>query len=343
MPTQKFCSKIIGVGHFVPEKVLTNHDLAKMMDTSDEWIKERTGISQRHVVEPGVSTSEIGYKASLNAIEKSAVDPKKIDLIIAATLSPDYYFPGIAVLIQKHLKLNCPAMDIRAQCSGFSWGLTTADAMIRSGQYKNILLVGADIHSRVIEFSNRGRNVSVLFGDGAGAALVCAQETKEDPSAQNKVSGIIDNYMGSDGTGAEFLAITRPGMSGPKDFITKEEAQDKAYLPYMEGQKVFRNAVQRMTESLTVLFERNQITPDDIDLLIPHQANTRINTTVREKIGLPKEKVVSNIHKYGNTTSASLPLCMSEAIKDGRLQSGKLVMTVVFGSGFTWGANLIRW
>lgn len=343
MTNLKNSSQIIGVGHFVPEKIVTNHDLSKIMDTSDTWIKERTGISERRIAETGVSTSNLGFEASLKAIENSALKPDKIDLILAATLSPDYYFPGIAVLVQKHLKLKCPAMDIRAQCSGFSWGLTTAHAMIQSNQYKNILVVGADIHSRVVEFSNRGRNVSVLFGDGAGAAIVSAKEVKEHPTAQNKVSGIIDNYMGSDGTGAELLAITRPGMSGPESFITKEEAENKAYLPYMEGQKVFKNAVRRMMESVTTILERNHLKPEDIDLLVPHQANSRITSTVADRLKFPMEKLVSNIHKYGNTTSASLPLCLSEAISDGRLKKGKLIMTVVFGSGFTWGANLIRW
>ena len=336
-------SEILGVGHFVPEKIVRNEDLSKIMDTSDAWIKERTGIAERRIAETGVGTSDLGYEASLNVFEKTGFDPKKIDLIIAATLSPDYYFPGIGVLIQKKLGLSCPAMDLRAQCSGFSWGLTTAHAMIQSGQYKNILVVGADLHSRVIEFSTRGRNVSVLFGDGAGSAIVSAQNVNEAPTAQNKVSGIIDNSMGSDGSGAEVLAMLRPGMSGPESFFTKEEAEEKAYLPHMEGRKVFKNAVGRMCESITTLLERNHLKVEDLDLLIPHQANIRIISTVGEKMNFPKEKLMINIHKYGNTTSASLPLCMKDALEEGKLEKGKLMMTVVFGSGFTWGANLIRW
>ena len=336
-------SEILGVGHYVPEKIITNHDLSKIMDTSDTWIKERTGIEERRIADTGVSTSDLGYKASLNLFQETACSPHDIDLIIAATLSPDYYFPGIGVLIQRKLELTCPAMDLRAQCSGFSWGITTAHAMLQSNQYKNILVVGADLHSRVIEFSNRGRNVSVLFGDGAGAVLISANNVAEKPTAQNNISGIIDNTMGSDGTGAEVLAMLRPGMSGSESFFTPKEAEEKAYLPYMEGRKVFKNAVVRMCESLTTLLQRNDLQTSDIDLLIPHQANTRIIDTVGEKMGFSKDKLVSNISKYGNTTSASLPLCMKDAIKEGRLKKGNLIMTVVFGSGFTWGANLIRW
>ena len=336
-------SVITGLGHFVPEKILTNDDLSKLMDTSDSWIKERTGISERRVVEDGTSTSDLGAKAAEEAIQKSGIDRNSIELIIAGTLSPDYYFPGIGVLVQKHLELKCPAMDLRAQCSGFSWGITMAHSMIQSGQYKNILVLGADIHSRLIEFSTRGRNVSVLFGDGAGAAILEAKETDENPSAKNQISGVIDNYMGSDGTGAEYLAVTRPGMAGETSFITKEEAEEKAYLPYMEGRKVFKNAVQRMCESATALLERNHLKTEDIDLLVPHQANIRIIETVGDKLKFPRKKVMSNIQKYGNTTSASLPLCLYDAVKEGKLKKGMLIMTVVFGSGFTWGANLIRW
>lgn len=341
--SQIYNSEVVAVGHFVPEKIMTNDDLSQFMDTSDAWIKERTGISERRIVASGVSTSDLGYKAALNAFERSDVKKEEIDLIIAATLSPDYYFPGIAVLIQNRLEIPCPAIDIRAQCSGFAWGLTMAHAMIGSGQYKNVLVVGSDIHSRLLEFTDRGRNVSVLFGDGAGAAVVSAKKSSEKALVTNKVSGIIDNYMGSDGSGAELLAITRPGMSGPEDFITKEEVEDRVYRPYMEGRKVFKNAVMRMSESITALLERNHLTVDDIDYLVPHQANIRIISTVADKFNFPMEKVVTNIHKYGNTTSASLPLCLSEAVADGRLKKGKLILTVVFGSGFTWGANLIRW
>ena len=338
-----YCSEIMGVGHFVPERIMTNNDLTAFMDTSDAWIKERTGISERRIAATGVSTSELGYKAALNAFSRSDVKKEEIDLIIAATLSPDYYFPGIAVLIQNRLQIPCPAIDLRAQCSGFSWGLTIAHAMIQSKQYKNILVVGSDIHSRIIDFSDRGRNVSVLFGDGAGAAIVSAKKRSAEAHVKNKVSGIIDNYMGSDGSGAELLAMTRPGLSGPELFITKEEVENKSYSPYMEGGKVFKHAVTRMCESITALLERNHLTADDIDFLVPHQANIRIISAVAEKFKFPMDKVIVNIHKYGNTTSASLPLCLSEGVADGRLTKGKLILTVAFGSGFTWGANLIRW
>ena len=340
-------SQIVGVGHYVPEKIWTNHDLAEMMDTSDTWIRERTGIEQRHIAAINEGTSDLGLFATKKALEKASLEAKDLDLIIAGTLSPDFFFPGIGVLIQDKLDAGTiPAIDIRGQCSGFAWGLATADAFIKSGLYKNIAVVGAEIHSRIIEFSNTGRNVSVLFGDAGGAAIVQGKPCQEDelPSAKNQHRGMIDHVMGSDGSGAEHLAVLRPGCAaGQEIFMLPEEVSSKAYLPFMEGKLVFKNAVSRMIESINTLLERNNMTHNDIDLLIPHQANLRINEMVRQKLKLPKEKVFNNIHKYGNTTSATLPLCMSEAETAGILRRGDLVMTVAFGSGFTWGANLIRW
>lgn len=340
-------SQIRGVGHFVPEKIYSNDDLSKMMDTSDEWIRERTGIGQRHIASIEQSTSDLGTKAAEEALRKSETNADDLDLILAATLSPDYYFPGIGVLIQRNLgKKNIPAIDIRGQCSGFAWGLATADAYIRSGIYKKVLVVGAEIHSRVIEFSNRGRDVSVLFGDAGGAAVIEGLECEagEMPRADNEIRGIIDHELGSDGTGAEQLAILRPGFNrGEASFISGSEAENKAYLPVMDGRFVFKNAVSRMLEAVSKVLRRNNMTPQDIDLLIPHQANIRINEMVRQKLEIAPNKVFNNIHKYGNTTSATLPMCLSEAEAEGRLKKGDLIMTVAFGSGFTWGANLIRW
>lgn len=346
--TNRICSVIEGVGHYIPEKILTNHDLSQMMDTSDQWIKERSGISERHIADISEGTSDLGTKAAIQALESAGMKANQLDLILAATLSPDHYFPGIGVLIQNKLGADCVgAMDIRGQCSGFSWCLSTADAFIRSGLKKNILIVGAEIHSRIIEFSNRGRNVSVLFGDGAGAVVLSAGKTrfsKEQLISDPTSSGLIDHELGSDGSGAHLLAVTRPGCSkGNEEFMTPSETEEKVYLPVMDGKQVFKNAVSRMTEVVHKLLERNSLCPDQLDLLIPHQANLRINEMVRQKIGLSKEKVFNNIHKYGNTTSATLPLCMYEASKEGRLKKGDLVVTVAFGSGFTWGANLLRW
>ncbi|NRA44554.1 MAG: ketoacyl-ACP synthase III [Oligoflexales bacterium] len=340
-------SQIRGVGHYVPEKIYRNDDLSKMMDTSDEWIRERTGIQQRHIASIEEGTSDLGTKAAEEALRKSQTKIEDIDLILAATLSPDYFFPGIGVLIQRNLgKKTIPAIDLRGQCSGFSWGLATADAYIKSGIYKKVLVVGAEVHSRVIEFSNRGRDVSVLFGDAGGAAVVEGVDCTYDemPRVDNKQRGMIDHEMGSDGTGAEQLAILRPGMKGGEaSFITGTEAENKAYLPVMDGRFVFKNAVSRMLEAVSKILKRNELTPQDIDLLVPHQANIRINEMVRQKLEIAPDKVFNNIHKYGNTTSATLPMCLSEAEAEGRLKKGDLIMTVAFGSGFTWGANLIRW
>ena len=340
-------SKILGVGFHVPENIYTNDDLSKMMDTSDEWIQNRTGIKERHISSSEFGTSDLGCLAAKEALKKAKIDVEELDLIIAATLSPDYYFPGIGVQIQDKLGARrIPAIDIRAQCSGFAWGLATADMYLRSGRYRKALVVGSEIHSRVIEFSNRGRDVSVLFGDGAGAAVLESFECGPEncPSVSNKVSGLIDHEMGSDGSGAKLLVIDRPGFSaGHNSFMSAWEAEEKVYLPKMDGKQVFKNAVARMCEASSNLLQRNNIDPNKIDLLVPHQANIRINEAVRQKLELPSNKVFNNIHKYGNTTSATLPICMSEAEAEGRLKKGDLVLTVAFGSGFTWGANLLRW
>ena len=337
-------SVIDGIGHYVPEKVVTNDDLSKIMDTSDNWIQSRTGIKERRIAELDVGTSDLAVLAAKDLFQKYAIDPKEIDLIIAATLSPDYYFPGIGVQIQSKLSLDVPAIDIRAQCSGFSWGISTVDAFIKSGNYKNVLLIGAEIHSRVLEYSHRARTVSVLFGDGAGATLIRAKESTSPLRAQDQERGVIDCYMGNDGSAAEKLAMLRPGMvPGQKDFITPQEAADRVYVPHMEGQYVFKNAVSKMSESAKILCERNEINLSDLSLVVTHQANIRIIDAVREKLSLPEEKMFNNIERYGNTTAASIPLCLSEAVLQNKLKEGDLIMLLAFGAGFTWGANLIRW
>lgn len=336
-------SVFASVGHYVPERVITNDDLAQMMDTSDEWITQRTGIKTRHAAPQGIGTSDLAVKACEQALQKAGLDIADIDIIVAATLSPDYYFPGIGVMIQEKMgAANIPGLDVRGQCSGFSWAISTADAFLRSGAYERALVVGAELQTRIIEYSNRGRNVSVLFGDGAGAAVV--ERRSEVATADNSISGVIDNCMGSDGSGADDLTVKRPGVSADHEgFISPEEAQQKAYLPIMNGKEVFRNAVTRMLQVSRTLLERNGLKPEDLDLVIPHQANLRINEMVREKMGLPPEKFFNNIQKYGNTTAATLPIAMSEAEAEGRLKKGDLLLTVAFGAGYTWGANLIRW
>ena len=335
-------SVIRGVSHFVPERVVTNDYLATKMTTSDQWITERTGIRERRFVEPGVSTSQLGVQAASSLLKKLTIDPKSIDLLIAATLSPDYYFPGIGVLMQRELGLaHIPALDIRAQCSGLVYGLSTVDAYIRSGQAKRVLLVCAEVQSPVLDISDRGREMAVLFGDGAGAILIEAEEG-EAPTASNNVRGIIDSLLGSDGTGAEVLSLQYPGTS-THQFVSQALLDQDAYHPTMDGKVVFKNAVTRLCETAQMILTRNQVNLASLALVIPHQANLRINEMVRDKLGLPEGKVFNNIHKYGNTTAATIPICMSEAEAEGRLRQGDLLLTLAFGAGFTWGANLVRW
>jgi 3-oxoacyl-[acyl-carrier-protein] synthase-3 len=341
-------SIVLGAGRALPSKIVTNDDLSKIMDTNDTWIRERTGIEERRIADVDTSTSELAVTACQEALAAAKCDASEIDLIVAATLSPDYFFPGIGVQIQDKMGMNCtPGFDVRGQCSGFSWALSSADSFIRSGQYKKVLVVGAEIQSRILDFTTWGRNISVLFGDAAGAVVlesqVCNSES-EVPTGNNKVRGIIDNLMGSDGSGAKTLGMLRPGTApGFERFVTHDDVDQKSCHPVMDGQQVFKNAVRRMQEAALAILERNNLKASDLDLVIPHQANLRINEMLRHKLGLPEEKVVNNIQKFGNTTAATLPLCMVDAIQDGRLKPGSLVMTIAFGSGFTWGANLIRW
>jgi 3-oxoacyl-[acyl-carrier-protein] synthase III len=332
-----------GVAHFVPEKVVTNHDLSKVMDTSDEWIVERTGIRERRFIpDPSVTTSDLAFESATRLFAELGTSVGDIDMIIAATLSPDLYFPGIGTMLQARLGApTVPALDIRAQCSGFVYGLSTADAFIRSGQAKRILLVCAEVQSPVLEMSTKGRDMAVLFGDGAASLLIEATEG-ERPTVVNGVRGVIDSMLGSDGTGAEVLCLKAPGTATP-GFFRQQDFDSGAYHPRMDGKVVFKNAVHRMTEVTKRLLDRNGTSPSDIKLLVPHQANLRINEMVREGLGIPPERAFNNIQRYGNTTAATIPLCLSEAVREGKLVEGDLVLTVAFGAGFTWGANLLRW
>jgi 3-oxoacyl-[acyl-carrier-protein] synthase III len=337
---------VAGIGHYVPENEVTNVELSKTIDTSDSWIAERTGIRARRVAPEGMTTSFLAVEASKNALQNANMQPSEIDLIIAATLSPDYFFPGIGGIVQH--KLGVPlvgAIDIRVQCSGFVHGLAMADAFIKSGQAKTVLLVCAEIQTTIMDMTTRGRDMGVLFGDGAASLILKAHEWKNAdsvPLAQGNERGVIDNIMGGDGGGAEMLIMRAPGTS-QKKFITNEDLEEGRRWPHMEGKTVFKHAITRMCESADTLLKRNGIQASDLSLVVPHQANLRISEMVREKMGLPPEKVFNNIHKYGNTTAATIPLCLSEAVQEGRLKKGDLIMTVAFGAGFTWGANLIRW
>jgi 3-oxoacyl-[acyl-carrier-protein] synthase-3 len=327
-------SYIKATGRYLPPKVVKNSDLEKLMDTSDEWIRTRTGIEERRFVEEGMGNYEMAYYASMEALKKANMKPEEIDLIIFATLSPDYTFPGSGVLLQDKLGLETtPALDIRNQCSGFIYGLSIADQYIRTGTYKNILLVGSEIHSTGLDLSTRGRDVAVLFGDGAGAAIISA--TDED-------RGILSTHLHAQGKYAKELWIEAPGsIYHPR--ITHQMLDEGRHYPKMNGKLVFKHAIQRMVEAVYEALNANNLKISDIDLLITHQANLRISKAVQEYLNLPDEKVYNNIMKYGNTTAASIPIALDEAIEKGILKEGMLVCLAAFGSGFTWGSALIKW
>ncbi|WP_242928277.1 3-oxoacyl-ACP synthase III family protein [Pontibacter vulgaris] len=329
-------SKIAGVGHYVPEKVVTNKDLEKLMDTSDEWIRERTGIVERRYFQEGIdTTANMGANAAQKALKMANLDATDIDMIVFATLSPDYMFPGSGVLLQRELGLKeIPALDIRNQCSGFVYALSVADQFIKTGMYDNILVVGSEIHSSGLDFSTRGRGVSVIFGDGAGAAVLTPSESND--------KGILSTHLHADGEFAEELAVIDPG-SIKNNRLTHEMIDEGTIYPYMNGNLVFKHAVTRFPEVIQEALNKNGYKATDIDMLIPHQANLRITSYIQQKMGLPAEKVMSNIQKYGNTTAASVPIALSEAVQENRIKEGDLVCLAAFGSGFTWASALIRW
>jgi 3-oxoacyl-[acyl-carrier-protein] synthase-3 len=334
-----FRSQISGLGYYVPDNVVTNHDLAKIMDTNDEWIVERTGIHERrHKKLEEDTTSGMGLKASKIAMERAGVEAKDIDFVVFATLSPDYYFPGPGVLLQRELGLNTVgALDIRNQCSGFIYALSIADQYIKTGMYKNILVVGSEVHSAGLDMTTRGRNVSVIFGDGAGAAVV-SRSTDE-------TSGILSTHLHSEGEHAEELALIAPGMGGRwvTDILKDNDPDDLSYMPYMNGQYVFKNAVVRFSEVIQEGLEANGLQVSNIDMLIPHQANLRISQFIQQKFALRDDQVFNNIQKYGNTTAASVPIALTEAWEEGKIKKGDLVVWAAFGSGFTWGSVVLRW
>lgn len=327
---------ITGTGHYVPPRVVNNHDLEKLMDTSDEWIRERSGILERHHVDAGVGTSDLAVEAARRAIADAGIDPSSIDFVIAATLSPDYYFPGIGVLVQAKLGLGTTgALDVRNQCSGFIYALSAADQYIRAGTYKRILLVAAEIQSTNLDFSDKGRDMSVLFGDGAGAIIL-------EPNAADDGRGILSTHLFSDGRFAAHLWMEKPS---PKDNPTFQQGffDNGLFFPRMEGRNVFVNACQRMPEAVRAGLEVNGLAVEDIDALIPHQANDRISLMVAKGLNIPLERVIRNIDRFGNTTAASIPIALDEAVKVGRIKRGNLVALTAFGSGYTWASAFIRW
>jgi 3-oxoacyl-[acyl-carrier-protein] synthase-3 len=354
-------TKIAGLGYYVPERVVTNDELAKLMDTSDEWIQERTGIRERRYGRKHEeTTTTMAARATRVACERAGITPGEIDFIIFATLSPDYYFPGCGVLLQRELgitKGEVGALDVRNQCSGFLYALSIGDQFVRTGTYKNVLVVGSEMHSMGLDFTTRGRNVTVIFGDGAGAAIL---QPGDDANR-----GILTVKLHSDGTYAEKLAFINPGAHGgyhakkagepidvfgypPEEtygeiFLTPKMVEDGQYYPNMEGQFVFKLAVQKFPEVVHECLREAGLQPSDISMLIPHQANLRISQMVQRSLGLRDDQVWNNIQRYGNTTAASVPIALCEAWEAGRVAEGDLVCLAAFGSGFTWGGALIRW
>ena len=351
-------SKIAGIGYYVPETVIKNGDFLEDMETSDAWIQERTGIKERrYVKQPEETATTLGVKAAEIAIARAGITPQDIDFIVFATLSPDYYFPGCGVLLQREMKMGeIGALDVRNQCSGFVYALSVADQFVKTGMYKNVLVVGAEVHSIGLDFSKKGRHVAVIFGDGAGAVVL---QPTDEPGR-----GILSTHLHADGNFAEELYVRSPGSHGGKwadeetrkhfdmpmrkfpyggGFVTNTMLEQGDIFPVMNGQTVFKKAVVKFPEVIQEALQANNLTTTDIDMLVPHQANLRIAEYVQRALRLPDEKVYNNIQKYGNTTAASIPIALCEAWEAGKVKEGDLVCLAAFGSGFTWGSALIRW
>ncbi len=331
-------SKIIGLGKYVPDHVVTNDDLSKMMDTNDAWIQERTGIKERRWIKEGTddTSAVMGAKASKMAIERSGLTKDDIDFVVFATMTPDYYFPGCGVQIQDLLELkNVGAIDIRNQCSGFVYAISVADQFIKTGMYKNVLVVGAEYHSNGLDKTTRGRGVTVIFGDGAGACVLTREE--------DTTKGILSTHLHSEGKYADKLIVESPSIRHWVPQILESKEEDLSYFPYMDGTFVFKHAVVRFSEVIIEGLAKNNISKDDIDMLIPHQANLRIAQFIQKKFALRDDQVFNNIQKYGNTTAASVIIALTEAWEEGKIKSGDNVVLAAFGSGFTWGSAIIKW
>ena len=326
---------ILGTGFHVPDRVVTNDDLTRVMDTSDEWIRERTGIEERRWVREGTTGAAMASAASRMALEDAGIDASEVDAIVLGTLSPDHFFPGTGVFVQRELGMGTiPAIDVRAQCSGFLYGLSIADAFIRAGQYRTVLLIGVEIQSTGLDVSTEGRDMAVLFGDGAGAAVLGATEEEG--------RGVLSTHIYSQGEHAEILWGDAPA-SWRHPRISEDDIASGRIYPSMTGREVFKHAVTRMPESVQTALDANGLQASDIDLLIPHQANLRISQMVQKRLGLSDDQVFNNIQRYGNTTAATIPIALAEAAREGRISRGDLVCFTAFGSGFTWGSALLRW
>ncbi|MCG3153455.1 MAG: 3-oxoacyl-[acyl-carrier-protein] synthase 3 [bacterium] len=327
-------SRIISTGRYAPEKVMTNEDMSKLVPTSDEWIRERTGIQQRHFVDREIGVSDLGYEAAKIALARAQLKPADIDFIVFATLSPDYMFPGSGCLLQQMLGIpGIGALDVRTQCTGFIYGLAVADAFIRTGQYRRVLLVGAEVHSTGLEYNERGRHIAVLFGDGAGAAILEANE---------EGYGVLSTHLHADGRHAKELWAENPGSRRiPR--LYDGILTDGTCYPQMNGREVFKHAVTKFPEVIMEALQANNLTLEQVALVVPHQANLRITEAVTQRLGLLPEKVFSNIQRYGNTTAASIPIALDEAQEQGKIKPGDYVILASFGSGFTWASAAVRW
>ena len=334
-PNAMFNARILGTGSYLPEKIVTNADLEEVMDTSDEWIRQRTGIRERRFVEPGVGPTDLGLQAAHRALQSAGLTPDQIDFIIFATLSPEYNFPGCGCLLQEKLGLaTVGALDVRNQCTGFVYSLAIADQFVRTGTYRHILVVGAEVHSSGLEMNTHGRDVAVIFGDGAGAVVV--------GRSGHGNRRILSSPLHAQGKYARKLWLEAPtSLEHPR--LTEEMLREGRHYPQMDGRYVFKHAVDRLQESVREALAENRLEIEDVGLLILHQANLRISEAVVRSLKIPPERVFSNIQRYGNTTAASIPIALDEAVRAGKVQPGDVVVLAAFGSGFTWGATILRW
>ncbi len=327
-------ARILATGRALPPRVVRNEDLTRLMDTSDEWIVQRTGIRERRYAEPGTGAAALGAEAARIALEKAGISPRDVDLVVFATLSADFFFPGSGVLLQEMLGMDTVgALDVRTQCTGFVYGLSVAEAYVKGGFHDRVLVVGAEVHSCGLDFSTAGRDVTVIFGDGAGAAVVGPAEPGR---------GILSSHLHSEGKYAKELILEIPSSRRTPMLSADLIAEGKHY-PHMNGRYVFTHAVRRFPEAIRESLAANGLATEDLSLVIPHQANLRITQAVAGALGVGPERVYSNIERYGNTTAASIPIALDECLEQGRIRDGDLVCLAAFGSGFTWGANLIRW
>lgn len=330
-------AKIIGTGMYVPERVVTNKDLEALMDTSDEWIRQRSGVQERRFIHEGQLPADLAEAASRQALEDAGLEPDQVDCIVLATLSPQADFPGTSFFLQERLGGETPCFDVRAQCSGFLYALAVAKSFVVAGQYRRVLAVGCEVHSTGIDLSTEGRDVAVLFGDGAGAVVVEANDDPDDNSA------ILEVRLHADGRYAKKLWIEAPGSGFYPVRMSQELLDQKRFFPRMEGKFVFKHAVTRMPEVLEEALDAAGIKKDDVDLFLFHQANLRINEYVAGALEIPPDKVRNNIQRYGNCSAASIPLLLAEAQREGVLTRGKLVSLTAFGSGFSWASAVVRW